>query len=178
VYAQSRQINVVAPWGIQGRQTTEICVVYLGDSTNCISVPVSQPSPGFFRNASGYIAALNEDSTINTPGNGAKIGSIVTLFVTGTGPASPAESDGEVIQEIRPGALAVKANFFRIGGGLQFSFDPIPAEVIFHGPAPGLVSGVEVVQVRVPDRISGGTIQLGTPGSVLLDQAPISIKAP
>jgi uncharacterized protein (TIGR03437 family) len=178
VYTQSRQINVVAPWGIQGRQTTEICVVYLGDSTNCISVPVSQASPGFFRNASGYIAALNEDSTINTPGNGAKIGSIVTLFVTGTGPASPAESDGEVIQEIRPGALAVKANFFRIGGGLQFSFDPIPAEVIFHGPAPGLVSGVEVVQVRVPDRISGGAIQLGTPGSVLLDQAPISLKAP
>ena len=70
----------------------------------------------------------------------------------------------------------MKANFFRLVG--QFGFDPIPAEVIFHGPAPALVSGVEVVQVRVPDRISGGSIQLGATGSVLSDQASISIKAP
>jgi uncharacterized protein (TIGR03437 family) len=150
-YAQSKQINAVVPWGIAGRKTTEICVAYVGLFTNCLIVPVSEVSPGFLRMPSGSIATLNEDSSINTPNNPAKVGSIVTLYVTGTGPSAPPESDGEVIQEVRPGALAVEVSFFRLPAYLfDFGVTEVPAEVILHCPAPALVSGVEVIQVRVP----------------------------
>ena len=148
LYAQSRQINAIVPWGIQGGMTTEICVVYLGQKTNCIEAPVSQVSPGFFRIPSGTIAALNEDSTVNTIDNPAKPGSIVTLFVTGTGPSIPPQSDGEVTQGVHSSALALEVDFLSIGGGNQGN--QVPIEVVFHGPAPTLVSGVEVIQVRVP----------------------------
>ena len=151
LYAQSQQINAVAPWGIQGRMTTEICVVYLGEKTNCIKAPVSEVSPGFFRIPSGTIAALNEDSTVNTTDNPAKPGSIVTLFVTGTGPSIPPQSDGEVTQGVQPGAVAVEVDFLRNNGRLGgISLEEVPIEVVFHGPAPALVAGVEVIQVRVP----------------------------
>jgi uncharacterized protein (TIGR03437 family) len=149
LYTQSHQINTVVPWEIQGRQTTEICVVYLGEKTNCIEAPVSEVSPGFFRIRPNYIAALNEDWTINTPENPAQKGSIVTLFLTGSGGSVPPQSDGEVTQGVRSGALSVEVAFY-IAALSGTQIDVFPAEVLFHGPAPALVSGVEIVQVRVP----------------------------
>ena len=175
-YVQSKQINAVVPWGIAGRKTTEICVAYVGVFTNCIIAPVSEVSPGFLRMPSGSIATLNEDSSINAPNNPAKYGSIVTLYVTGTGPSIPPESDGEVIEEVRPGALAVEVSFFRLPAYLfDFGVTEVPAEVILHCPAPALVSGVEVIQVRVPTGVkSNVTLRMrSSTGETFEDAAQI-----
>jgi uncharacterized protein (TIGR03437 family) len=157
VYAQSRQINAIVPWQLEGRSTTEACVVYAGAKTNCITLPVSEMSPGFFRIRPGDLAALNQDSSINSPENPAKQGSIVTVFLTGSGPSVPPQEDGEVTQGVRPSALAVKmfVTFFLN----PFNTREIPIEVLLHCPAPALVSGVEVIQFRAP---------LGTPYGVSL----------
>ena len=73
----------------------------------------------------------------------------MTLFLTGTGPSVPPASDGEVTSGVRSGALPVEMVLYSIGGGIPgFSSTEIPLEVRFHGPAPALVSGVEVIQVR------------------------------
>jgi uncharacterized protein (TIGR03437 family) len=147
LYAQSRQINAVVPWELQGRKTTEVCVVYVGAKTNCIPLPVSEMSPGFFRIRPGYLAALNEDSTINAPDNPAKKGSIVTLFLTGSGPSVPPQADGEVTQGAPPSADAVKMSFTIFSKGFPIE---VPLEVVWHSAAPALVSGVEVIQIRIP----------------------------
>jgi uncharacterized protein (TIGR03437 family) len=150
LYAQSRQINAIVPWEFQGRKTTEACVVYAGAKTNCITLPVSDVSPGVFRIHPGYLAALNEDSTINSPDNPAKRGSIVTLFLTGSGPSVPPQADGEVTQGAPPSADAVRMSFIIFSGGFMEIPIAIPFDVVWHGAAPALVSGVEVIQIRIP----------------------------
>ena len=151
LYAQSRHINAVAPWELKGRKTTEACVVYAGVKTNCITLPVAEISPGLFRIGEGGVVALNEDSTVNSPQNPAKKGSIMTVFLTGSGPSIPPQEDGEVTQSVLPSALTVKVSSIQFfGSAIAVYSVETPAEVLLHSPAPGLVSGVELIQFRVP----------------------------
>jgi uncharacterized protein (TIGR03437 family) len=79
----------------------------------------------------GLIAALNQDGTVNGPGNPAKWNSVVSVF--GTGPISAAP----------PQPLGV--------GGVNNSFG-LSGPVVFEyaGPAPGTISGVQQVNFRLP----------------------------
>src|SRR5205085_856061 len=67
---------------------TKAIVVTNGSITANGTVDISPTAPGIFTlNASGagQAAALNQDGTLNSTSNAAKIGSVVVLYLTGEG---------------------------------------------------------------------------------------------
>jgi uncharacterized protein (TIGR03437 family) len=98
-------------------------------------------APGLFtmENGTGQAVAVNQDGTLNAPGNPAARGSIMTLYATGEGQTLPRGADGVPAQSPLPKpVLPVQV---RIGG--------LPVEVLYAGSAPGFV-GLMQINVRVP----------------------------
>jgi uncharacterized protein (TIGR03437 family) len=150
LYAGPNQINVIAPWAVTGA-TTRITVTRNGGSVAAVSVPVSSASPGIFtlsQGGTGGGAVLNQDSSVNSPLNPAGAGSIISIYGTGIGPVDPASSDGVLsgFAQARIDALVT------IGGA--------PAEVLYAGSAPGLVSGVFQINCRIPADVTGQAVEV------------------
>lgn len=148
------QINVVAPYSLEGKSTVEIQVERDGVLSDPFEVPVAAAHPGLFtRNSTGagLGAILNADGSINTAGNPAKPGSIVSFFGTGEGQTEPAGVDGLVAPESGEGLARPRlAASVTMGDG--------PAEVLYVGAAPGFVSGVLQVNVRIPSGAQPGPL--------------------
>ncbi len=149
LYVQSEQINAMVPWetgsGSPNPGTT-VEVKYNGAS---ISSPVllNQASPGIFLSnyTTQFASVLNADGTLNSPTNPAKRGTVVTFFGTGGGPTKPAGVDG-ALWPYKPLAnltlpVSVQINY-------------MDAEVTYSGSAPGMISGVFQINVKVPDLFS------------------------
>ena len=87
---------------------------------------------------------LNSDGTVNTTTARARAGTVVAFFATGVGPLLPRGIDGELAAG--PGQteapIAVRINSRE-------------AEVLYAGPAPGLVNGAAQINVRIPDDLVG-----------------------
>jgi uncharacterized protein (TIGR03437 family) len=87
----------------------------------------------------------NADFSFNSPQNAAEKGSVVTLYVTGEGQTIPMGTTGKVTAAtdtppyVPQPALRVAA-----------TVDGRPTAVEFYGEAPGIVSGVMQVNVRIP----------------------------
>lgn len=142
LYAGPGQINVVTPFGLGG-SSTEVVVRNGSLTAGNVRVAVVASAPGIFTiaaNGAGPAAALNQDTTVNSAGNPARRGDIVSIFATGAGALSPAGRDGALGQGTAQRAvLPVKV---LIGG--------IEAEVLYAGAAPGLIAGALQVNCRVP----------------------------
>jgi uncharacterized protein (TIGR03437 family) len=137
-YASASQLNVVAPWGIEGMAAVDIEVQYEGAMSNTLSLSVALAAPGVFA------AAWNEDGTVNSASNPAARGSVVTLWVTGQGQTVPAGSDArrvwsaEVARPRQPvtitvGGVSVAPQDVRftgmVGPGLLLLKMPIPSSL-------------------------------------------------
>lgn len=100
--------------------------------------------PGLFTSNSsgaGFASVFNQDGTVNSASNPAPRGSVVVFFGTGEGQTAPAGSDGAITGAPPPKpALLVS---MRIGGK--------PADLLYAGEAPQLVSGVLQVNATVPN---------------------------
>ena len=144
LFVRSDQVNVVAPFGLFDKTSTQVQIEYQGVKSGNLSIPVNSANPGIFTfdsSGSGQAAALNEDGSYNTPYNPASPGSIVVLFATGAGKLDPVPEDGAVIRGTPPQTVPASAY---IGY--------CPAEVLSSGGAPGLIAGAIQVRVRVPDQ--------------------------
>jgi len=179
LYAQARQINAVVPWEITNRKTARICVVYRGESTNCITAPVAELSPGIFRLSGTRAAVLNHDGSANSPGRPAVPGTVISLFVTGSGPSIPPQTNGEITYAPLPRAIRpVQIRFRIITGFMRWS--NVAGEVLFHGPAPNLVSGVTQINVRLPGSNATGDLTLrmeSSAGEAVTDSVQVYIGA-
>jgi uncharacterized protein (TIGR03437 family) len=121
-------------------------VEYKGTQSTASMIEVTEAAPAIFTldppsPRGGRAAALNQDGTINSPENPAPVGSILTLYATGVGSMQPAIPDGQVVTaaNARP-ALPVQVYF----GGAK-------PEILYAGPAPGIVAGVLQINLRVPN---------------------------
>jgi len=143
MYVQSQQINVVVPWEIAGRTSTQISVLFNGTSPNVVSQGVQQASPGLFRlnYGSGQGAILDSDGSINSASNPAKVGDVISLFGTGAGPTSPAGVTG--------GFWGLNANTL-LTLPVTVQIGDVNAPVLYAGAAPGLLSSVFQINVQVP----------------------------
>lgn len=130
LYARVDQVNTVAPFGLSGKNATEVQVEFQGQRSNRITVPVTSASPGIF-------AILNQDFSLNGAANPADPGSVMQIYATGGGP--PGE-DGRVATGDPP----------RLQLPVSVRIDGLEAEVLYAGAAPGLVAGVVQVNARVP----------------------------
>ncbi|HEV8037387.1 MAG TPA: SBBP repeat-containing protein, partial [Bryobacteraceae bacterium] len=149
LYVQSEQINAVAPWDT-GRGSPDpgipVQVNYNGASVSG-SVLLNQAAPGIFlANDTTQLAAItNADGTPNSPTNPAKMGSVVTFYGTGGGPMSPPGVDG-AIWPVSPLAQLM------LPVSVQINY--VNADVTYAGSAPGSVSGIFQVNVRIPNLFS------------------------
>ena len=91
---------------------------------------------------------MNEDGRLNSEANPAARCSIVVLYATGTGVMRPAANDGELAGP--PYAQPAARYTVRIADR--------DCEVLYGGAAPGLVSGLTQLNVRVPADIAAGVV--------------------
>lgn len=149
LYASATQVNAVAPFGLAGKTSTSVQVEFQGAASSGVVISVSPAAPGIFAaDASGHGqgAIINQDGSLNSTANPAAAGSIVAFWATGAGITNPASGDGTIYTGI--GAVPALAVTAQIGGQ--------PAEVLYAGAAPGMVSGVVQVNLRVPAGVSPG----------------------
>lgn len=150
LYAQDKQINAIVPYSIAGATTVTVTVSYGGATTAPLTFLVDASAPAIFSqdgSGSGPATVLNQDGTLNSASNPASRGSIVQIFATGGGQTDPAAQDGQ-INPLRPGSLKLPVR-------VRFT-EPIDAEILYAGPAPGLVSGAIQINARIPPETRTG----------------------
>ncbi len=143
LYTSAGQVSAVVPYAVRGKLSTRLAVEYLGILSNEVLLPVSASSPAIFtveQSGTGQGAVLNQDGSVNSGANRARRGEVVMIFATGGGETDPAGQDGLLVpaEPLRRLQLPVSV---AIGGQ--------PAQVLFAGSAPGLVSGLVQINARV-----------------------------
>lgn len=150
VYAQANQINAVVPYELAGSSTAQVQVVYMGQTSDTLTLPVYVAAPGIFtlnQAGAGSAAVLNEDGTLNSSGNPAAPASTVTVFATGEGQTTPAGIDGQL--DPAPAPKPVQGVAATIGGA--------SAAVLSASGIPGAVAGLLQVQLQVPASLAAGS---------------------
>jgi len=147
---QDGQINAIVPYSVYGRVSTKVQVLSGSSYSVPIEIKVVDAAPGIFTSAgtgSAQASALNADYTPNSVMNPAPLGGVIVLYMTGEGQTDPPGQDGRIIlTDLRLPLLPVTAT---IGGQ--------PAEVLYAGSAPNMVSGLCQVNLRIPQAIGPGT---------------------
>jgi uncharacterized protein (TIGR03437 family) len=152
-YAQDKQINALAPFGVAGTQTT-IQVEVNGVPSSTVTVPIANASPGIFTQAYGPGQAwmVNQDQTFNSSSNPAARNTYVAFWLTGQGDVNAPPPDG--IQPTGPPfptpVLPVSVSL----GGVQLP----AANVVFDGL---VYSGEVQINLLIPaDAPTGSAVPL------------------
>ena len=152
IYVSATQSSVMVPYEIAGRATTNMTVVYQGVPSVAVPYNVLSVLPGIYtQNASGTGpgSILNQNYSVNGPGNPAAVGSVVAVYMTGEGVTNPASPTGGVAPGNGTGlnkpVVAVTAT---VAG--------IPATVNYYGSAPDEVYGVMQVNLTIPPGVPAG----------------------
>jgi uncharacterized protein (TIGR03437 family) len=147
VQVASGEAIAIAPASFAAQNSTQITVEHNGQTSDPVTIPVEPAMPALFAASggltgvvNGQAAALNEDGSVNAPGNPASEGSVIAIFGAGGGMTAPPEAPG-TLAPTNPATLTRPVSV-TIGGKT--------AEVLYAGPAPGLLSGVFQVNARVP----------------------------
>ncbi len=152
-FVSPRQINFFMPMNAPTSGTVDVLVTRpsTGQVFASGALRMDVASPGLFTanaSGSGQLAALNQDSSVNSPSNPAPRGSVVQLFGTGQGFVPGAPPDGDT-----PGGRQIlteeKARVFI---GTDFVPD---SDVTYSGLAPNLI-GVWQINFRIPSRVAPG----------------------
>ena len=155
--AQYSQVTVQVPYSVWSNSTTQVAVLYLGQTAGTANVPVANAAPGLFPQV------MNQDGSANSASNPAARGSTVTLYGTGEGLRNGVNTAG--LPAAAPYASSVQPVVLTMGGDT--------AAIAFSGAAPGQV-GVLQVNAVVPINLPSGqnTVLLAV-GSA--NSAPIAI---
>ncbi len=149
------QINVVIPYGVEGAPAAQIEVLHSGVPSNLFVLPLADKTPGLLtlnQSGDGPGAILNQDFSLNTEANPAAPGSVVVLFGGGVGQTDPAGIDGA------PNALELPLQALR--GETTATVDGADAEVLYAGPAPGLIDGAVQYNIKLPETATGGAVPI------------------
>jgi uncharacterized protein (TIGR03437 family) len=84
LYVSDTQINAVTPVELK-IGATNLEVIQNGTNLPSFRAEVDNADPQVFLNPDGSAAAINEDGTVNSATNPAKVGSYVSIWATGTG---------------------------------------------------------------------------------------------
>jgi uncharacterized protein (TIGR03437 family) len=149
-FVSPEQINAFIPMSSPTSGTVEIQVVRVSTGQILASYPVQMDvaAPGLFTaNASGtgQLAALNQDHSLNTPGNPVGRGQVIQLFGTGQGFVPGAAPDGQPSS-----GLETTQWLPRVVVGTAFVAD---ADIQYSGFAPGLV-GLWQINVKISDTVA------------------------
>jgi uncharacterized protein (TIGR03437 family) len=141
--------TAIVPYGIAGSSKVDVAVKYQGNVSNTTTFPAAAAAPGIFTansTGSGPAAAVNADGTLNTATAPAKVGSTISLFITGDGQTAPGGSDGKL----------TTAPYSTTGQPVKVTIGGVAATVSYAGSVPGVVAGLTQVNVQIPVGVSGG----------------------
>ncbi len=151
LYVSANQINAVVPYGIKS-PVTQVTVQRGGISDGPRALPVAPAVPAIFTAnsaGSGQAAALNEDGSYNSAANPAAGGSMVVFYVVGGGMMNSPVADGSVSGN----ALPLPAPQLPVTAQIR----GVEVDPSYAGSAPGYVSGLLQINVRVPASIGFGS---------------------
>jgi len=138
-----------------------------GGASNSVSVPVGAAAPGLFYLPGGAAIVQNSDYSLNDPSNPAARGSTIIAYLTGSGPVSPAQSDGV------PASAATLVN---MTSTYSAKVGSATAQVTFAGMAPTFI-GLVQMNIVVPSTLTPGVYPLSiTVGSETANSATIAVK--
>lgn len=152
IYTSSGQVSAVVPYGITGG-TALVTVTYQGQTSAGFSVPIAPSAPGIFTagtTGKGQAAALNQDGSINSAGNPAHPGDVITLFATGEGQTAPLGVDG------KPAATPLPQPVLGTQVYLGSDSDSGPVQLQYAGAAPGEIAGLMQINAAIPQYIQTG----------------------
>ena len=172
-YVSPTQINVIVPWEIAGRVSTNMVVMYNSVQSAAFPLQVVAVAPGIYtQNAtgSGQSAALNLSaaaaSVYNGPAGGtyfgtsiatapAPQGSVVVFYLTGGGLTNPGSTDGS----ISSGTTLMPLKNWTLGSSVvTATVGNSPATVLFAGAAPTLITGVVQINLQLPPGVTGNAL--------------------
>lgn len=163
VYVGTNQINAQLPYEIQPG-TASLVVNGPGGSSASISFSVQLAAPGIFT-ASGRAVAQNQDGTLNTPSNPAKVGSVIVVYFTGTGPLNNSVPTGAVAPGISNATSSLSAT---IGGA--------NANLNYLGLTPGFI-GLAQANIVVPSLNTGDQAVNLTIAGATSNSAPVAVSS-
>ena len=183
LYAQSRQINAIAPVGLGAIGTPHnVTVTYNTQQFGPAFAYAIFGSPGIFRlqiGQSAQAAAINQDGTLNGPMNPAARGSVVAVWGTGYGQTNPPCPIGGLnVPDAVPLSPGISALIYYVDpnlSGVQL------APVQYAGSAPTLVCGIVQINFQVPVNVAPGAFSfspaIGENGTIqALTSATIAVK--
>lgn len=149
IYTSATQVSAVVPFAIAGKTSTVVFMEYNGVTGRGLQISASDSAPALFTantSGTGQIAALNQDTTPNSPSTPAEPNSVVVLYATGGGPWTESIPDGQIMGShlVAPRAPV----YARVG--------KLPAQIEYAGTAPGLVNGALQINIRLPKELIGG----------------------
>ena len=159
LYVSDAQINLVAPVELMPGSSVELQITRSGTPLPAFRTIVDRTDPGVFLSAGGNAVAINQDGTLNSQANPAKVGSYVAIWATGTG--FIAGNDGQVQ------AAAREFCSLNIDVCAIFQLGQVTVPVSYSGAAPGTVNGAIQINFQVtgsqsyyfsPDGISLGAL--------------------
>jgi uncharacterized protein (TIGR03437 family) len=147
IMAQKNQLNIQVPYEIADEGVTAMQITGAAGTSQVYSLQVVPSEPGFLTVDGLYAAAINEDGSINTSNNPVTLGSVITLFVTGSGSWGSGLRTGQV------SPLSLAYPVLTVNAYVLLSSAPqtlAETEVLYAGSAPGLTDGVLQVNLRLP----------------------------
>ena len=169
LYVSANQINGVMPYELYGRFSTRMQVEARNQRSREVELRVADSSPGIFTlnsAGSGQGAILNQNGTVNGPANPADRGSVIVIYATGHGQTNPPSVTGRIATGIAtPLAIPVRVTI----GGQE-------AEVLYAGPAPGLISGATQVNAMVPTNAPTGSVPVTLQVGGAASQANVTVS--
>jgi uncharacterized protein (TIGR03437 family) len=159
IYASSTQVSAVVPYEIAPVPNPSVWIQYARQTSNVYGLTSTTMAPGLFaQNASGGGAGaiLNQDNSLNGPGNAAAKGSIVQMFLTGEGQTNPASVTGAITTATLPPPQVTPAPPLPI----QARINGQPALYMYAGEAPSMVAGVMQLNVQIPATAPSGNLSI------------------
>jgi uncharacterized protein (TIGR03437 family) len=168
--AGPNQINAIVPGEVYGLDNVALQIVTPSGTIDGPLISVRPSQPGVFvqppvANSTSSVQAVasNQDGSVNSAANPAPLGSIVTVWATGTGRSSVFYSDGTILPSTY-GAPTLPVSVFAspllLGGSPYLALGsvgglpgPLSLEVLYAGDAIGLVEGVQQVNFRLPAQV-------------------------
>jgi uncharacterized protein (TIGR03437 family) len=164
LYVGPTQINAVVPSEVYGQDTSTLQIVTPSGTLNGPTMNVRPSQPGVFLGSGGIFftptaAALNQDGSVNSAANPAELGSIVTVWVSGTGVSSNPQADGTILlSQFSAGGPTFPVAMYYFPQLTALGLGALPAgnlslEVLYAGDAVGMVAGVTQINFQLPAQV-------------------------
>jgi uncharacterized protein (TIGR03437 family) len=159
IYASNTQVSAIVPYEMAPFASPTVLIKYVGQTSNGYQLTSATTVPGLFAQnsqGSGPGAILNQDNSVNGPGNAAAKGSIVQVFMTGEGATSPASVTGKITTATLPPPQVTPAPLLSVGVLINGQ----PATWTYAGEAPGMAAGLMQLNVQIPLNAQSGPLSI------------------